>query len=398
MLGRVCAIQRSIVCAARRGAALPPPPRQHHLTTLPPTTTTDPTQEDDNPHNTTPQPNPRPYDPTTYRLPFNPTEGRMIMDMLNGATPHHLSSLGVAKGVAGRLLKHRERIGGFQELSQVLEVDGVGIRGAEGVCRCVLQGCGSRGVRDGMTSTQVQSEVAPVWPDLEAVIGQKRLLKPRLSEVVLKNMECFVALHVTAGFLAWVLCGSDGRIHSLATHPLLTANTRFDTLRIYEKVLSVTQEIPEADYYVWEDRASYSQLAKAPLGTVIVALQLAQIRGMLTALLGGSLENTEEEEEDLRSGNQSRLLFLKDSVVPKLFRLKMGVDRLSGLGVADSVMDGGQAAEWLSPVTLEPGVHEAYFQEAASERRYMASAVLVAVAFHRVVLSKNSAALRVLSQ
>lgn len=40
----------------------------------------------------------------------------------------------------------------------------------------------------------------------------------------------------------------------------------------------MTQEIPEADAYVWEDRATHGQLAKAPLGTVMVALQLAQVR------------------------------------------------------------------------------------------------------------------------
>lgn len=76
----------------------------------------------------------------------------------------------------------------------------------------------------------------------------------------------------------------------------------------------------------------------------------------------------------------------------------MGGDRLSGLGVADQLMDGQQATEWLSPVGLEPEVHEAYFGEAAADRRYMAAAVLVAVAFHQVVLTKNKLALRMLTQ
>ena len=76
----------------------------------------------------------------------------------------------------------------------------------------------------------------------------------------------------------------------------------------------------------------------------------------------------------------------------------MGGDRLSGLGVADKLMDGQQVVEWLSPVTLKPEVHDVYFSEAAADRRYIAAAVLVAVAFHEVVLSKNIAALRILSQ
>ncbi|XP_063866361.1 uncharacterized protein LOC135103699 isoform X4 [Scylla paramamosain] len=303
------------------------------------------TIEDDS-HKTPGQP-PKTYDPATYCLSFDPLEESTIMDVLNTATSQHLATYGIGKGMANRLLKYREKIGGFQELSQLLEVDGLGIRGAEGVCKCLLQCCGSAGVSEGMSSSSLlQSDMA----DLKMLIGQKRLVKPQLSDAILKTVEHFVALHVTAGFLSWVLCGADGQIHSLATHTLLTANSRFDALRIHEK-----------------------------------------IRGMLMALLGSSMEKRQ-------NGSQSRLLFLKDSVVPKLFRLKMGGDRLSGLGVADQLIDGQQVVEWLSPVILEPEVYKVYFSEAAADRRYMAAAVLVAVAFREVVLSKNSAALRMLSQ
>ncbi|KAK8387047.1 hypothetical protein O3P69_018010 [Scylla paramamosain] len=371
-----CKILSAAKCYGVANSWLPHHCHHHYSTTI----------EDDS-HKTPGQP-PKTYDPATYCLSFDPLEESTIMDVLNTATSQHLATYGIGKGMANRLLKYREKIGGFQELSQLLEVDGLGIRGAEGVCKCLLQCCGSAGVSEGMSSSSLlQSDMA----DLKMLIGQKRLVKPQLSDAILKTVEHFVALHVTAGFLSWVLCGADGQIHSLATHTLLTANSRFDALRIHEKVLSVTQEIPEADLYVWEDRANHGQLAKAPLGTVMVALQLAQIRGMLMALLGSSMEKRQ-------NGSQSRLLFLKDSVVPKLFRLKMGGDRLSGLGVADQLIDGQQVVEWLSPVILEPEVYKVYFSEAAADRRYMAAAVLVAVAFREVVLSKNSAALRMLSQ
>lgn len=387
MLRQVSLVQRKIVSAVRCWSVATVAnswlPHHHHYSTTTTTTTT----EDDS-HSTSDQ-QPKTYDPATYRLAFDPSEESTIMDALNTATTHHFATYGIGKGMATRLLKYRERIGGYQELSQLLEVDGLGIRGAEDVCKRLLQCCESAFVSEGTSSSS--SVLQPDMADLEMLIGQKRLVKPQLSKATLETMEHFVALHVTAGFLSWVLCGVDGQIHSLATHTLLTANSRFDALRIYEKVLSVTQEIPEADAYVWEDRATHGQLAKAPLGTVMVALQLAQIRGILMALLGSSLE-------ERNRGSQGRLLFLKESVVPKLFRLKMGGDRLSGLGVADQLMDGQQATEWLSPVGLEPEVQEAYFGEAAADRRYMAAAVLVAVAFHQVVLTKNKLALRMLTQ
>ncbi|XP_045103378.1 uncharacterized protein LOC123499460 isoform X2 [Portunus trituberculatus] len=373
-----CKIVSAVKCWAVANSWVPHHQHHHYSTTT----------EDDS-HKTLDQ-YPKTYDPTTYRLSFDPLESSAIMDVLNNATMQHLATCGIGKGMASRLLKYRERIGGFQELSQLLEVDRLGIKGAEDVCKSLLQHCGSVGVSE-ETSSASSSLLQHDMADLETLIGQKRLVKPQLSKAILKTTDNFVALHVTAGFLSWVLCGADGQIYNLATHTLLTPNSRFDALRIYEKVLSVTQEIPEADFYVWEDRTNHGQLAKAPLGTVMVALQLAQIRGMLIALLGSSMEKRQSE-------SQSCLLFLKDSVVPKLFRLKMGGDRLSGLGVADKLMDGQQVMEWLSPVTLKPEVHNAYFSEAAADRRYTAAAVLVAVAFHEVILSKNIAALRILSQ
>ncbi|XP_045103380.1 uncharacterized protein LOC123499460 isoform X4 [Portunus trituberculatus] len=324
-----CKIVSAVKCWAVANSWVPHHQHHHYSTTT----------EDDS-HKTLDQ-YPKTYDPTTYRLSFDPLESSAIMDVLNNATMQHLATCGIGKGMASRLLKYRERIGGFQELSQLLEVDRLGIKGAEDVCKSLLQHCGSVGVSE-ETSSASSSLLQHDMADLETLIGQKRLVKPQLSKAILK-------------------------------------------------VLSVTQEIPEADFYVWEDRTNHGQLAKAPLGTVMVALQLAQIRGMLIALLGSSMEKRQSE-------SQSCLLFLKDSVVPKLFRLKMGGDRLSGLGVADKLMDGQQVMEWLSPVTLKPEVHNAYFSEAAADRRYTAAAVLVAVAFHEVILSKNIAALRILSQ
>ena len=143
------------------------------------------TTEDDN-HKTSDQ-HPKTYDPATYCLSFNTLEACAIMDVLNTATSQHLISFGISKGMANRLLKHRERIGGFEELSQLLEVDGLGIKGTEGLCKCLLQCCGSVSVSEGKlsSSSMLQCDMA----DLEMLIGQKRFIKPQLSKAILKVFE-----------------------------------------------------------------------------------------------------------------------------------------------------------------------------------------------------------------
>ncbi|MPC65788.1 hypothetical protein E2C01_059924 [Portunus trituberculatus] len=155
--------------------------QHHHYST---------TTEDDS-HKTLDQ-YPKTYDPTTYRLSFDPLESSAIMDVLNNATMQHLATCGIGKGMASRLLKYRERIGGFQELSQLLEVDRLGIKGAEDVCKSLLQHCGSVGVSE-ETSSASSSLLQHDMADLETLIGQKRLVKPQLSKAILKVFEysCF---------------------------------------------------------------------------------------------------------------------------------------------------------------------------------------------------------------
>ena len=75
---------------------------------------------------------------------------------------------------------------------------------------------------------------------------------------------------------------------------------------------------------------------------------------------------------------------------------QIGSDRLSGLGVADQLMDGQAAVRWISAVKMDESVRRMYFSEMEAERRYAAAAVLVCVAFQEVVVRQNCEALNML--
>ncbi|XP_042231481.1 transcription elongation factor, mitochondrial-like isoform X1 [Homarus americanus] len=315
------------------------------------------------------------YDLSTYELPYSEKEKLLIIETINNASPEDFTRLKVTKGVIKKLLKSKSQVGSYQDVSQLLFIDGMGIKAVENLCKLVLK------------NGKIEKSGNDLCEDdFENVVYKKRLVKPRLDPLLIKTFQTMVSLHVTAGFLAWTKFDYSGKILDLYIEELLNSDSRFDTPKIYERVTEAVMTIPPADIYVWEERSNYGHLQKAALGTIIISLQLAQIKGMMTALLASRREESEG----------SRLVYLREVLVPKLFNLKVGEERISGLKLADKLMEGEQVMDWLLPLPLEDDVQELYFSIESNYRRYVATSLFVGIAFHQAVLQHNNKALMIL--
>ncbi|XP_071528319.1 transcription elongation factor, mitochondrial isoform X1 [Panulirus ornatus] len=313
------------------------------------------------------------YDLSYYELPYSEKEKDIILEKINDATADDLAKMKLTKGVIKKLIKNKFHHGSYDDLSQLLYTDGMGIKAVENLCSLVLKNKDIDHVSDD-----------PHEDELESIVYKRRLVKPKLNPHIIKNMQTLVSLHVTAGFLAWTKFDHNGKVLDLYSEELLNSDMRFDAPKIYEKVAGVAKRIPLADLYVWEDKNSHGHLHKASLGVIIISLQLAQIKGILTALL-----NSRHEDEG------SRLIHVRDILVSKLFKLQIGEERISGLNLADRLMEGGQELKWLPPLLMEENVQELYFSTDKIHRRYVATSLFVGIAFYQAVLQHNKNALSI---
>ncbi|XP_069191276.1 uncharacterized protein [Procambarus clarkii] len=272
----------------------------------------------------TPEENGKIYDLSSYELPYSLKEKDCIIRTINDASAADLARLNVTKGIIKKLMKSKSQVGSFQDVSQLFYIDGLGIKAIENICTSVLE------------NKETANSSGDVLEDLKDVVYKKRLVKPKLS-LVIRNVK------------------------------------------------EAAEKIPPADLYVWEELNSYGHLKKASLGTVIISLQLAQIKGIITTVL------------DYRQDSMGdRLVYLRNTLVPKLFGLQIGQDRAPGLQLTDKLMEGKQEIDWLPPLPLDQDIQESYFNIEISYRRYVASSLLTGLAFHQVILQHNNQALKIL--
>ncbi|XP_071528320.1 uncharacterized protein [Panulirus ornatus] len=272
------------------------------------------------------------YDLSYYELPYSEKEKDIILEKINDATADDLAKMKLTKGVIKKLIKNKFHHGSYDDLSQLLYTDGMGIKAVENLCSLVLKNKDIDHVSDD-----------PHEDELESIVYKRRLVKPKLNPHIIKNMQTLVSLHVTAGFLAWTKFDHNGKVLDLYSEELLNSDMRFDAPKIYEK-----------------------------------------IKGILTALL-----NSRHEDEG------SRLIHVRDILVSKLFKLQIGEERISGLNLADRLMEGGQELKWLPPLLMEENVQELYFSTDKIHRRYVATSLFVGIAFYQAVLQHNKNALSI---
>lgn len=321
------------------------------------------------------------YDIKKYRFPYSNEERNLILKILNTATQQDLICLKITKSLSNKLISHRYKTGKISQLYDLLDIDGMGIKSSEKLCNYILKDKLQDKVKTLNETKKVENS------DEEQLVYKKRLVKPKVPHQVVQNYETFVAVTANIGFISWCHFDHDGSVINMDCHELLNPSVRLDAHRLYEKVLSIRNKIPEASFHVWEEKATSGHLQGATLGTILVALQLAQIRGILMALL--DVRNTSSEF--------GSLYHLREFLVNRLFKLQVGSERISGLSLADRMVEGEELLEWLPPLVFqENDVQQKYLNAERTIRREMASSLFVAVAFHQTVLQRNQKALEYL--
>ncbi|XP_066958175.1 transcription elongation factor, mitochondrial isoform X3 [Macrobrachium rosenbergii] len=265
------------------------------------------------------------YDLTQYEFSYSAEETQRILEILNHSSEEAFFEFKITKGMAKKLIKGRSQLGTFQNVSQLLNIDGFGLKNVENICDKVLNEKPSQILKE---EEFVQSKV----------LIFKKLVKPRVEPQIIKEMETLLAIDVMVGGLSWTLLDRHGVLIDVGYEELLSKGQRFDAPKIYDKM-----------------------------------------RGILTALL-------DIRQEGKKGGN---LFYLRDILVSKLFNLKVGGERICGLNLADQIMQSEKILDWLPPLELNNETQEKYFSIDKVQRKYISTSLFISLAFYQTVIENN---------
>lgn len=332
-----------------------------------------------------PEENAKFYDYSANGMPFSQKEKDSILKIINDASAEDLMRLKITEDTIVKLMKRKSEVGIFHDISQLCDISGIATKSVENLCTLVLENNEINICTNELPNGDFDGDLHRDDSQDFNIIYKKRLVKPKISPHMRKSVETVVSLHITAGFLAWTKFDHRGKVLDLCSEELLNSSSHFDAPKIYERVAEVVERIPPADLYVWEKQSNYGRLQKAPLGTIIIALQLAQMKGILTAMLNFRHDSKAD-----------RLIYVQEALVNKLFKLNVAGERASNLKLADRLMEGRQVIDWLPLLSLERDAQELYFSLDSSIRRYVAISLFIGVAFHHCALQHNQDAIRAL--
>ena len=123
------------------------------------------------------------YDLTQYEFPYTSEETETILDVLNKSDQEDLSEFRIAKSKAKKLMESRTRVGSFCSLSDLLNIEGFGLKSVEGICERILL--------DRLSDSEKESEL-----QLKAQSHKSRLVKPKVLPAVLEvsSFVCFIGI------------------------------------------------------------------------------------------------------------------------------------------------------------------------------------------------------------
>ncbi|XP_064096046.1 transcription elongation factor, mitochondrial-like [Macrobrachium nipponense] len=164
------------------------------------------------------------YDLTQYEFSYSAEETQRILEILNHSSEEDFSEFKITKGMAKKLIKGRSQLGIFQNVSQLLNIDGFGLKNVENICEKVLN--------EEPTQTLKEEELVQ-----SKIVIFKKLVKPKVDPQIIREMETLLALDVMVGGLSWTLLDRHGVLIDIGYEELLSKGQRFDAPKIYDKVI-----------------------------------------------------------------------------------------------------------------------------------------------------------------
>ncbi|XP_037721847.1 uncharacterized protein LOC119554843 [Drosophila subpulchrella] len=322
-------------------------------------------------------------DQDTNLLPaYSENERRKILLTINKTGTDEMISYDITKARATKLHNWKIRHGPLQELSDILYVEGFGLKAATKFFKSVLAP-----VDNGSNGPEKKSKAARVAP----------FITPSMDEAQRQRIASAVGVRIGVTSVSWArleIASSDAPCLLTHWHHHELNDKKLHLSELCRRCLYVSHQIPQADCYVLES-PQMAQVSSNPgsIDQQNVNIQKAQV----AAIMSYSLMARSDADEN----KANNLYYMRRFLSARLFNHLVGTERVSSEDTILAMMRTHYNVEHQlpgteSPLSLRRQVHFPadlrliFAQQERYQRELLGQAFLLSLAFTRLVLLQDA--------
>ncbi|KAF2357743.1 RuvA domain 2-like [Trinorchestia longiramus] len=339
------------------------------------------------------------YDVHQYQVPLLQDQKQHILKVLNAATEEELLSYKLPKGNAQKLLAVRKKKKQFEDIKDLIFVEGIGLKKIELICHHILHGEAPAKVKPKSVKRITMGVIQPKIPDylnVTSVVGVA-VINSRVSWCELQKFKIFqpsddlnTELHssMSSGETATVSRMRDQtwRVCQLDSKKILDFKT--DSLGIFTGVQASVDAMPSNAVYIMPERQKASSRDQSPL-----AFSVAHTYGLLAVLLNKKAlkeapPTNLEERTYADDPSPKAVYFAKEPQLYRSLQMQQDAQLIYGVRVLHAVLERSGTTPMQAVCGSDSGslevpsvVAERFNARHASDRAGQAVAFCMALAF-----------------
>ncbi|KAH8370551.1 hypothetical protein KR093_004007 [Drosophila rubida] len=320
--------------------------------------------------------------------PFTEEQRTKILDSINKHSVEQLLNYDITKSRVNKLQNWKARNGPMSQLTDILHVEGFGLKVAIKFFQSLLQPNANHGTG---AKTQKTARTAP-------------FITPSIDEQHRQRITCSVGVRIGVTSVSWARLELPGNKYSpcMLTHwqHHEINDKKLHLAELVRRCIYVTHQIPEADCYILEN-PQMAQATSNPgsIDQQNVNIQKAQITAMLSYAMIARANSNDPK---------SNIFYLRRFLTARLFNHLVGTERVSSEETILSMMrthynmeeqpDHAENSNLCSQVQFPASLRSMYSKAERYQRELLSQAFLLNLAFVRLVLLQDPSSLATVSR
>ncbi|XP_077290611.1 uncharacterized protein LOC143914309 [Arctopsyche grandis] len=328
-----------------------------------------------------------------YDSKYSKEEESKILTFLNKSEPNDILRLSMSQMKLKRILSRRSNKGNFGSFSDILEVDGLGVKMMEKMCDSIL-------TFDPNQKIVLQSEGLK-----KKLRGQ--VLEPILTRSNLNSIKTATSLYIHDSIVGWAQIEKNPfRLTNWNLYEIPgDDDKKLQLSEIMNIVWDILNSLPKSDVYIMEAvptmLKSVGADSKNPKA-VHVNLQRTQLIAALSAMINadGNLQKIDrDDEEDLSDGFKKfehKVLYLRATLASRLFKTIVGNEKVSAESTVSNIIDQSSEIDLDCVKTLNvlESLKHFYFKQKIVNREMLSQTLLIILTFYEICLFENQKAIQ----
>lgn len=290
-----------------------------------------------------------------------------------------------------KLVQRRDKLGDFNTIEDLLELDGFGLKILEKFCNSIIQS----DIKEISNGSNAEQELA-----LNSRNKKDAFVTPPLLEEVRNRIKSIVSFQMDLNYFSWakITYAPNEQVHGKFQiedwhcHKIEQFEKKPTLSTMSSFLVQLTDYIPHADAYVIESMPMVNT-TQGGAAQIIVNIQKAQFYSMLCALMS-SRKSLKLPEDDSKEVFYDNVYFLKSFLTSRFYKYLIGNEKVATEQIIElifqynAIFNHHQEMPKLESVDISKELIEIYQSSKPVQKEYLGNSLLVGLSFMKLCIQK----------